>query len=334
VRFARGWKRSLVRGAAALGLVATFSTALGVASSSTPALADVSNTCSAVRVTTSVGAWHDSRIDTRTDLDWYGFSVTAPRHVMVTLGALSSDLSLAIYDSSCHLITTSTRSGTAFEQVYRALARGRYYVRISGVSGATGPYALQFRVLANGLDVLSSRGRVQSGHAIVIADLLNNDATSRDFTDVGAIFYDTRGRVVTAATCQIDAVVIAPWHRAPLECGAVVPPSYDHYRLVVNQSAQAGYVMHRLTVRRDASSVLPDGSRLYSGTLTNNNSFRVTEVVLAVTVRDGRGRVLSVDATFLRDIGAHGSVSWRIQTEPVGGARQVSFYADARRPGH
>jgi hypothetical protein len=332
VRAERSRTGRLLRSAAALALVATFSGAFGAASS-TPARADVPNTCSAVHADTSAGAWHGSSIDSSSDIDWYRFSVTASRHAIVTLGALSSNLSLALYDASCHLLATSAHSGAQFEQIYRSLARGRYLARISGVSGAYGPYALQFRVLANGFDLLSSKADVSDGHVRVIGDLLNNVPTSRDFPDAGAIFYDARGRVVTVAICRIDAVVIAPWHRAPVECSAAVPPSYDHYRLVLNQSDQPGYVMQRLTVQRQSSAIEPDASRLYTGTFGNGNPFRITEVILAVVIRDNRGRVTSVDATYPRDISAHGSRYWRLQTEPVPGAQQVTFYADARRPG-
>ena len=225
-----------LRNVAILGVAATIVGVVGLAAPATPARADVPNTCAAVNVTTSVGAWHDSRIDTSSDVDWYRFSVTEPRHAMVTLGGLSSNLSLAIYDASCHLIATSARGGTMFEQIYRSFARGHYFARISGVSGATGPYALQFRVLANGFVVLSSHASVDHGRATVYGDLLDNGPTPGSALDAAAIFYDARGRVVTATNCMVEVEVIAARHRAPVDCSAFVPPSYDHYRLFVDRS--------------------------------------------------------------------------------------------------
>ena len=104
--------------------------------------------------------WTYNTLSSSADVDWYRFSVTTQLWTQITLAGLTSNYSLDLYSAcSTKIATSPDRTGSRFEEIYRELPVGQYYVRVRYISGSvstTMPYGLRFSTLADGVTNLSS----------------------------------------------------------------------------------------------------------------------------------------------------------------------------------
>jgi len=254
--------------------------------------------------------------------------------VLVTLGGLSADLSLGLYDSSCHLIASSVHGGKRYEEIYRSLSTGTYYARVTGVSGAVSPFDVRFRVLLNAMTVVSSRVTVSGGSALIIGEVLNNTNAPIESVEVGAILYDASGRVVTTTTAITDTEYVGAWQRAPFGILAAVPPTYAKYRLFVETPVYAdnGTSTNHLSLTVHSPAVVAPDGRDYPFTVKNTNTFTISRPVVAAVIRNSFGNVLYENAIYVeRNLAPAASLTSDLLMPDVSGENAIAFYVSADR---
>ena len=293
------------------------------------AQADAPGKCSTAVTNRAQNVWLRDAVSVPSDVDWFRFTTTTSEHVIVTLGGLSGDLMLGLYDAHCHLLVSSQHGGTRFEEIYRGLAAGRYFVRVVGVSGATSPYSLRFRTLPNRVVTVSSHGTVSPYGVLSIAgELLNNTAHTKAAVNIDIAAYDQANRLVAVSFNIIDMQVIPPWHRAPFDISAQIPPTYDHYALVIDDPDNRGPVVHNLSITRTQTT---SGDILISGQLHNGNTFAITDAIIAAVAYDPYGRVRYVASDFLagRRIAAGGNAAYSLDFPTLAGTNARAYYLSA-----
>jgi hypothetical protein len=218
----------VVRVAVGLALVAatTSLTAAGPATAET----DRPNTyAAATRAAVSANATAiRSTIDSRTDQDWFKFSVTRATKAAVTLGSLPGNYSLAVYDGAGNRIALSAYPGTHFERVFPDVAPGTYYVRVAtqGDYSRTKAYSLRFRPLPAGLVTLDQYVKVTEPRRI-LATIFNNSGTWKWIPQVDYVYYDRNHRVLRRDSGGMGSQtwIVPPFSTMPFHWLGNPPPA-------------------------------------------------------------------------------------------------------------
>jgi hypothetical protein len=219
----------VVRVAVGLAVVAA-TTALTAATTATAAtdLPDTYTAATHAAVSPNSTALR-STIDSRTDQDWFKFSVTRATKAAVTLGSLPGNYSLAVYDGTGRRIALSAYTGTHFERVITSVAPGTYYVRVAtqGDYSRTKAYLLRFRPLPAGLVTLDQRMGTEMTNHRVVATIFNNTNTWQWLADVPYAWYDKNHRLLRRDTGGMSSAtwVIPPYSAAPFGWGGRKPPA-------------------------------------------------------------------------------------------------------------
>jgi hypothetical protein len=221
-----------------VALVAASTASVGPAAAS-PAASAMSTAAARCSATTRAAqnVWLAGAITSARPVRWYRVATRTNRWAMVTLGGLSADLSLTLYDSACRVVAASNRAADHFEQIYRYLPAGHYFARVGGVSGATSTYDLRFRPLRNGVLVLSSHAYRHDGMLTVAGEALNNQSVRWFMRWVDVTYYNRAGGVIARDEGSFYVSPVRPRHRTTFFDERPVPRGYDHYRLrVVSES--------------------------------------------------------------------------------------------------
>jgi hypothetical protein len=303
---------------------------LGVGLTAAPAFADAPNTCLGARTDQPQGRWLHETIGSSADQDWYRFTTRAKQHALITLGGLSGNLSLSLYNGSCRRIAAVDHAGNRFEELYRYLSAGRYFVR---VSGAPSPYDLQFRPLPNRVFILSAHGYVQSGYLHIPGEVLNNTGTRRRFIEVDATFYNASGRVIGTDFTYSHVDVAAPFHRAPFEILDSVPAGYHHYKLTVSSDTTGVAPVGKLTLKPGVPYTNSIGYRIFPGEVRNGNSFRVNYTKVVGVIYGSHGNVLYEDFTYTNParIAAGRTAPYQLEFPSTAGSNGMASYVSASR---
>ena len=235
--------------------------------------------------------WHHNSIAGAGDVDWARFDTASASWGIITLGGLTGDLSLSLYDANCHRLATSQHAGRRFEEIARSLPAGRYYVKISGAASV---YDLRFRTLSAGTHVVSSRAYKDADGQLAIAGEVLNNRSSRWFVrDVTATYYDRAGRVIGHGDGAVTQSIEAAHQIRPFLLTDPFPRGYDHYRL--NVSTQAPYSNYpnpaRTTVQRGPTWRDPNGDVHYPGAVRNDTRSAIFGASVMCTLYDSHGRV-------------------------------------------
>ena len=75
-------------------------------------------------------------ISSATDVDYYEFTITTKGTAAVTLTTLPANYNLYIYNSNEKQVASSLNTGTTSESISRTYAKGTFYAKVIGVSGA------------------------------------------------------------------------------------------------------------------------------------------------------------------------------------------------------
>jgi hypothetical protein len=95
-------------------------------------------------------------ISSATDVDYYTFVVTKKGTATVTLTTLPANYDLYIYNSSQKLVASSKNTGTTSESISRTYAKGTFYIKVIGVSGAFNTTSCYTLNIAPGTGVITS----------------------------------------------------------------------------------------------------------------------------------------------------------------------------------
>jgi hypothetical protein len=297
------------------------------------AAVDAPNSCRGTTANRSQGIWLHDTVASSADADWFRFTTTSTRYAYIELGNLTANAALTLYDSACRAIVTSDHSGARYEQLYRYLTAGRYYVRVTGVSGATTPYDLRFRSLTDRVFVVSARTTSRGGYLTTEGEILNNTRNYRELIEIDATYYNSAGRVVGTDFTYADLQIVPNRRRSPFSLFRAVPSGYDHLRLTVTSDVTTAKPVGQLTVTRGVPSTDELGDYIYPGEVHNGNAYPV-EFTEVIGVEYGpRGNVLHTTFTFTNPdkIAAGAKAPFELDFPDSTGLQAVGFYVDADR---
>lgn len=279
-------------------LVLMVALAMGVVAGPAPVRADTADSCgSATRIATST-AWTSDMLETG-DRDWYRFTLSARRRVIITFGALPANARLDLYRACSAHITMSDRPGQGFEELVRTLDRGTYRVSVRPVGTwlQAMPYRLRVRVPPQAVVVLSSSGWNEfPSKPRVVGEVLNNTGRARESVRVRIRFYDAADHLLRVGYTYARRERFGPGRRSLFVWSAVTIPGYHHHEVVVVDAPLAslppttGLVVHPSGTSDHGFGVLS-----YDGTLENTTGSTVRIPRVLVTVYDGLGRVRNAD---------------------------------------
>jgi hypothetical protein len=253
------------------------------------------------------GGWHESAVDAPGDVDWYRFTTTADRPVLITLGDLVTDLRLDLHAACGTSLASSDQAGTGYEEIARTLPAGTYHVAVAGRGTATGAYALRFRALAPRVVVLSSRSFMESSRLRVVGEVLNAGPEARQAIRLRILFYDENDAFLGDATTRVRIEQLAPGQRAMFlwyeTDQDAAPPGVDHIRVSIEEVAPATAdraVADLVVVPRPAA--VEFGGGVFEGIVRNDSPLTLRDHRVTVTLYDDRGRVLNAGSTRARAI--------------------------------
>lgn len=170
-------------------LLAVAVTSAWLVSTAEMALADAPNSRTAATTNLGLNAWHTETLSSTSDVDWFRFTTTQARFARIRLGHLTADYALELFNSGGSRLALSDLTGPVFEEIYRQLPAGRYFLKVSSSRGAitTTPYLVRFDSLGDGVFALSSHIVSFGGGSELSVDGLNN--TGRTLVGVS---YDAR----------------------------------------------------------------------------------------------------------------------------------------------
>ena len=279
------------------------------------------NTCSGATTNSPHGSFIQEAVDSSTDADWYRFSLTSPKRVLITLGNLPANYRFELYGAcSTRIALVDTSPGVAYEQYYPNLAAGTYRIKVTGVSGAfhaTSKYALMFKPLAETVQVLSGSTWVDEfGYLNIAGEILNNTASNREYVQITATFYDSANRVVGAAYTFTDDEIVKSRARSPFKIVDEVPAGYHHYKLGVSSRVTSAAPVGGLALTGGVSYV-EYGYRVTPGEVRNTNSFTALYVMVSATYYNKTGGVLNTEFTFTEpsDLAAGQTAPFEVVTD-------------------
>jgi len=273
-----------------------------------PALAatDQPGLCSNATTTSAKDTWLQGVISANTDVDWFKFTTTSSRGVVVVLGDLPANYALALYStcSSAGLLATSDHGSTSFEDVVMRLPAGTYRVKVwssAGASSAT-PYVVRFRSWPTGVHVTSARAWVDSSferNLHVPGEVFNNTSSNRRLVRITVRMYDAAGTLLGTAFNYAGLDVVGAGKRAPFHVAVETPLGYHHFTVsVTNSSTTTAKPVSGLRVSRGATTYDSIGLRHDYGTVTNTASTSVDSVRVFVSLHNRRGGVINANYSY------------------------------------
>lgn len=252
---------------------------------------DEPDTCASAVSPSPTSTWIREQVGASGDEDWFRFSLSSTRRVVVTLGDLPVDGRLELYKSCSTLLATADHAGSRFEELTRVLAAGTYRVRVTarGDASSTSQYALRFRALAGGLPIKSTTV-TRSGTAVrIVGEVVNNTGSKRGPVTVTATLRSRSGKIVATLRGKAFARKLASGGVTSFVISGTVP-SY------ASISYKATSVAPRTSYRLAAGTITyvpgPGGTVRETGTIRNNGSSTEASVKVARTWYGDRGEVL------------------------------------------
>ena len=126
------------------------------------------------------GSSNDSVNRDSNDKDYYRFTLTQQRTMLIELRNLSGDADLYLEDANKNVLASSSSGGTSNEEIYYSLEAGTYYIRVDAYASGTINYRLRYRseyvFIENFGDITSSTVTVTlpTGH-------VNKSSNDRDY---------------------------------------------------------------------------------------------------------------------------------------------------------
>ena len=120
-------------------------------------------------------------------IDYFRFTLSAPRTVEIELGGLSRNADLFVEDAEDNVLGSGETAGTADETVSLTLLSGTYYVRVAAIDLGDNAYTLRYGL-----------------QAVPTANLLvdtNRDGVVDSSDEEGEDTWDTASGAVFASQC-------------------------------------------------------------------------------------------------------------------------------------
>lgn len=260
-----------------LALVAVLAASMLTAISSSIAPADAATSCAVATTNRALSTWLPGAVSTSNRASYARFTTTSTQWTLIKLGALKTDLQLKLYDSACRLLTTSQHTGTHFEQIYRPLSAGRYFLGVSGVAGATSSYAIRFAPLRDGLQRLSAHAYITTYRKDLLevdGEVLNNRSSPTFFRYATVTFYSSAGHRVATTQATFSKQYVRARSRSSFTAQLIKPStSYSRFTVVMTTQALNGYpAPPSVTIVAGSPTRDSQGNLRYAGRITNKSA--------------------------------------------------------------
>ena len=253
---------------------------------------DAPDSCAGASTSSPQGSWISDTFGSPIDQDWFRFTLTSKRRVVITLGDLPVDGRLQLYGSCSTLLATSDHAGTQFEELTRVLAAGTYRVRVTANGGATSdlPYVVRFRPMASGMPIKSSRTIVTGGSIRIVGEVLNNTGTTRGPITVKATLRNSAGRTVGTLSGVAFAYRLGDGGVTSFQISGLKPSSYSS--VVLSATSASPPSVPAISLRSLVPTQNPDGTVTETGAVKNLSPKGARYVRIARTWYGSRGEVL------------------------------------------
>lgn len=244
--------------------------------------------------------WLREKLSSPTDKDWYRFTMSKNRRVLVTLGHLPADYQLRVYNATGHLVATSDRSGRKFEELYLPLSAGDNFVRVAAPSGTVKPdaaYRVQFRPLANAVVVAEQKGKIDAQGLDLRGELLNNTSNRVTIQRVRVIYLDKNGDKVGTTDEGIRPGPVGVHRRVEFEIertAVEVPSGATAYRVTTLAKVTTDPVQRGVKMNPDPAESVTSNQRVYSGVVTNTTNHTITDIYPTVIEYNSLGRANAI----------------------------------------
>ena len=255
---------------------------------------DAPDSCGTATTASKTSSWLSDRSSGNGDVDWFRFTLSSKRRVVVTLGDLPVNARLDLYSSCSKRLAGSDDTGTRYEEITRVLGAGTYRVKVSFPSGTWSgtPYALKFRVMSSGMPVKSTRitsGAGGGGPIRIVGEVLNNTGVTRGRATITATFKDKAGRTVAKRTGLGFARRLGDGSVTPFVISGSVPAYASISYSVTTASLTA---LRKLSLATLTRTVNPNGTVTEKGTVKNTGTTTASSVMVVRTWYGRRGEVL------------------------------------------
>jgi hypothetical protein len=277
-------------------LVAVLAASMLTAVTGSITSADAATPCAVATTNRALDTWLPGAVSRPAAVTYSRFTTTSTDWTLIKLGNLKADLQLKLYDGACRLISTSQHAGTDFEQIYRSLPAGRYYLGVSGVAGATSSYDIRFAPLRDGLHALSAHAYITSYRSDLLevdGEVLNNRSSATFFRYVTVTFYSRAGHVVARTEATFSRRYVRARSRSSF-IAQVIKPSQPWSRFTVVTTTQAlnGFPPPPLvTIVAAKATRDSQGNLHYPGRITNNSAKPIFLGSVAATLYNTYGNV-------------------------------------------
>jgi len=260
------------------------------------AVNDVADHRSEVTETSPRGTWLHERLASLGDVDWFRFRLKHDKYSRIRLGDLAADYALALYDASGERLAKVDADGIKFEQIYKRLHAGRYFVKVWAPHGevSDSSYVVRFDAIDKGVQVLSKHQfQTDLGDVYVYADVVNN--TGHRIAGVDWVFrgYTKSGSVKVQESGTWDVQLKNHAH-GPI--AAKLPQHADHYTFITTSAGRATAPKVKLAKEVVGQHTYGDtpGVVGYTVRLTNTGEAPVWNPFLGVIYYGDRGKTTDI----------------------------------------
>lgn len=319
-----------------VGLVLTL--AFQIMSPTGAMAADAPGTCSASVLPSPINRWIRGEISSGADVDWFRFDKPYTNFSLINLAALPKNYRLDLYNSTCNRLTGSNRPGTEFEEIYRSMPAGRYYVRVAPTAStqfSARQYALRLRTLPNGVFIVSSSKATidEYGDLHIHGEVLNNSGVGHRFIRINATFYNSSNVVLKVDFTYTTIDELRSRGRSPFHIWTEAPAGYHHHVLSMSSQPMSAAPVGGLVLSPGIPYSDSFGYRYYPGEVANTNGFTARFTQVALTEYDAWANVSWSDFTFTEpsDIPSGATAPYELMTEQRSGVNRYSVVAGASR---
>lgn len=303
--------------------------------------ADAPSSCTTSAPLRSLDATHTETIYPSGDVDTFRFQTASSQYAMVTLARPPADYRLDLYNSSCSLLATSNVAGTGFEQIYRYLPAGTYYVRASPTqSGTTSitTYGIRFQSFSNAVHLLSTGAawKDAAGKMHIPGEVLNSSAQNRTVRVTATLYNSANTSIGSVTVDTLRSVVPSRW-RSPFDVVFTPPAGYHHFSITLSSTTTSAAVVTGLATTPGNPTVDGSGARHHPGSVRNDNTYSVRSVQVFATLYDAWGKVVNVGKVTPSLsagggwLGSGASTSFDVVVKPHAGVNRHAFSVQAIR---
>ena len=179
-----------------------------------------------------------------------------------------------------------------------AIAVGLAATSVAAPAGT--PLAAPAAEALSAIQIMSTRSYTDSiGYLHVVGDLKNNSTAWREFVRISGRFYNSNGVLLKTDFTYTWLDLVAPnGGHASFELLTKKPSGFHHYALSTSSDTTSKRPIRNLSIIKGRPYTDSIGYRHFIGEVHNGNTFKITFVMVVVTLFDSNGKIVNTDFTF------------------------------------